>query len=183
MVLSDGEIWAALSDDSLIIDPVPDVASGLVQPSSVDFHLDSTLLIQRSERVPGIEIDPSEVVVMDHLRRYSEIHDLASAGPYTMGPGTFLIGKTKQRVRLSNQYAARVEGRSKLARLGLGVHITAPKIDPGFDGNLTLEMTNIGPFDLKLTDGMKICCLIIERLGMPAKQVYSGQFQTPNDPK
>ena len=76
MVLSDGEIWAALSDDSLVIDPVPDVASGLVQPSSVDFHLDSTLLIQRSERVPGIEIDPSEVVVMDHLQRYSEIHEL-----------------------------------------------------------------------------------------------------------
>ena len=183
MVLSDGEIWDALQDDSLVIDPAPDPQSDLVQPASIDFHLNNGLLVQRDEPVQGILIDPTTVDVMDHLTSYSKKYDLVTDGPYTMKPGAFLIGTTRERVRLSNRYAARVEGRSKLARLGLGVHVTAPKIDPGFDGNITLEMTNIGPFDLKLTDGMKICCLIIERLGMPAKQVYLGQFQTPNDPK
>lgn len=179
MVLSDGEIWDALSDDSLGIEPAPDPMTDQVQPSSIDFHLDSKLLIQRSGPVPGIEIDPTTVDVMDHLRAYSVEHDLAADGPLTMESGAFFIGTTRQRIRLSNQYAARVEGRSKLARLGLGIHITAPKIDPGYYGNITLEMYNFGPYKLKLVDGMKICCLIIERLGKPAKQVYVGQFRIP----
>ena len=74
--------------------------------------------------------------------------------------------------------AARVEGKSSLARFGLMVHITAPKIDPGYSGRITLEMFNLGPFPLKLTNGMYICSLTFERLGRPARQGYSGRFQT-----
>ena len=70
-----------------------------------------------------------------------------------------------------------VEGKSSLARLGVGVHITAPKIDPGFNNSITLEMYNFGPFTVQLRKGMEICVLILERLGRPAKQGYSGQFQ------
>lgn len=118
---------------------------------------------------------------MDHLNAYCNPWDLIDQGTYTMAPSTFVIGRVHQHVKLSNQYAARVEGRSKIARLGLVVHMTAPKIDPGYGGHITLEMFNYGPFTLKLSDKMKISCLIVERLGEPAKQTYSGGFNEPTE--
>jgi dCTP deaminase len=66
----------------------------------------------------------------------------------------FVIGQTPEQVTLTTALAGRVEGRSRLARLGIGVHITAPKIDPGFSNNITLEMFNIGPSTIRLQAGM-----------------------------
>ena len=73
--------------------------------------------------------------------------------------------------------SGRVEGRSRLARLGVGVHITAPKIDPGFRNRITLEMYNLGPWTIELTGGMTICTLLLERLSRPAQSGYDGMFQ------
>ncbi|MBI4306975.1 MAG: dCTP deaminase, partial [Chloroflexi bacterium] len=68
-------------------------------------------------------------------------------------------------------------GKSGLARLGLSVHFTAPKIDPGFSGRIRLEMFNSGPFVLELQLGMEICVIMVDRLGKAAKQVYQGKFK------
>ena len=68
-------------------------------------------------------------------------------------------------VTLSTGLGARVEGKSRLARLGVGVHVTAPKIDPGFSNHITLEIFNLGPWTIMLQNEMDICSLILESFG------------------
>jgi dCTP deaminase len=94
-----------------------------------------------------------------------------------MDPNRLVIGKTLEVVKLPLHLAARIEGKSSLARLGLSVHITAPTVMAGFSGRLYLEMNNVGPFPIQLKAGMKIAQLILEHVGLPALESYSGQFQ------
>jgi dCTP deaminase len=94
-------------------------------------------------------------------------------------PGEFVLALTRERVELPRQsrLAARVEGRSSLARLGLAVHLTAPTIHAGFRGYITLEITNQGPIPIKLRPGLAICQLILEHVfGTPAAEM-TGAFQ------
>ena len=78
---------------------------------------------------------------------------------------------------MSNRLSGRVEGRSRLARLGVGVHITAPKIDPGFHNQITLEIFHLGNTTVEISSNMIICTLLVERLGHPAGEGYQGMFQ------
>ena len=177
MVLSDGEIYEALDSGELGIDPFPpDVKVDAIQASSIDLRLDSHLSIQKTGNVSGIELYPPDLDVADFITRFTDPHDLDNS-VYPMKSSQFVIGKTLESVRLPLHFAGRLEGKSSLARLGVGVHITAPKIDPGFDNQITLEMFNFGPFTVQLKAGMNICVLIVERLGKPAKQGYTGRFQ------
>ena len=174
MILSDGEIWEALESGTIGLTPYP--YRGLLQGSSIDLRLGAELLVHRRTPVAGVSIDPSAVDVMDHLQRYCDRIDL-SAGPYEIQPDAFVIGQTLEKLDLPRSLAGRVEGKSSLARFGLAVHITAPKIDPGFNGNITLEMKNFGPFPLRLTQAMPICGLTFENLGRSAMREYQGRFQ------
>ena len=111
----------------------------------------------------------------DHLQRYTELVDISNGWDFK--PNSFIIGETVEVIGLPLDLAGRIEGRSRLARLGVGVHITAPKIDPGFHNTITLEIYNLGPWTLRLNAGMRICSLLVERLGKPAEQGYAGMFQ------
>ena len=123
----------------------------------------------------GITVDPVEMNVMSFLDRHKKSHDLHQSA-YEIRPGEFLLAKTYESITLPADISARVEGRSTLGRLGLGVHITAPTVQAGYQGRLTLEMFNAGPYKIKLTERMNICQVIFERLTMPATAVYRGQF-------
>jgi dCTP deaminase len=97
---------------------------------------------------------------------------------YTFQPGSLLLAYTKERIKIpyTSKLAARVEGKSSLARLGIGVHITAPTIHSGFPGQVQLEMFNFGKHQIILDAGMKICQLIFETtLGTP-EAGYAGMF-------
>jgi dCTP deaminase len=97
---------------------------------------------------------------------------------YTIQPQSFLLAYTRERLHLpvTSRVAARVEGKSSIARLGIGIHVTAPTIRAGFNGALQLEMFNFGPHDIILDEGMKICQLIFEQtIGTP-EQGYQGMF-------
>ncbi len=175
MLLSNNEIRDVIASGELGIDPF-DPGSGCIQPASIDLRLDSTLLLQRSSPVDGIIVDPeAELDVSRLLRGYSEETDISDGWDFL--PGHFVIGQTLETVRLPLYLSGRVEGRSRLARLGIGVHITAPKIDPGFHNHITLEIFNLGPWRVRLKAGMTICTLLVERLGEPASEGYSGMFQ------
>ena len=178
MVLSDGEIWEALATGEVEIDPFSEgVARNAIQPSSIDLRLHGLLRRQSSAPVRGIEIYPPDLDVTDFINRFTDPEDITTGGEFLLRPGNFVIGKTLERVRLPLGIAGRVEGKSSLARLGVAVHITAPKIDPEFNNNITLEIFNLGPFTVKLKQGMNVCVLILERLGRPAQRGYGGQFQ------
>ncbi len=176
MLLSDRDIQQALYDGELIISP-SSLDGRMIQPASIDLRLGTALQLQRGTPIPGVVIDPNEVDVTDHLARYTEPVDISGSKTMDFVPGMFLIGQTLERVTLATSLAGRVEGRSRLARLGIGVHITAPKIDPGFSNNITLEMFNIGPSTIRLRAGMAICTLLVERLSSPADTGYTGMFQ------
>lgn len=176
MLLSDRDIQRAIDEGELIIDPF-DSDGGMIQPASVDLRLGPYLRLQRGMPITGVVIDPNEVDVTDHLSRYTEPVDISDGKTMDFAPGMFVIGQTLERVVLATTLAGRVEGRSRLARLGIGVHITAPKIDPGFSNTITLEMFNIGPTTIRLQSGMVICTLLVERLSSPADEGYSGLFQ------
>jgi dCTP deaminase len=179
MALSDVEIWAEIGAGWLEIDPPPSLDR--VVASSIDLLLHYEILLLPPPNDPairGITVDPTDVEVMAFLGKHTTTKDLA-VGAHEMKPGEFVIAKTNETITLPSHLAARVEGKSTLGRLGLAVHITAPTVQSGFHGRLTLEMYNTGPFNLKLNPKMKICQLILERLGIPSKGLYKGKFQWP----
>ena len=175
MLLSDGEIREAIESGDLTIDPQPSNSS--IQAVSVDLRLNYSIRVQSEEPIPGISLDPETLDVARHLDAYTREEDISGGRSFKFGPGKFVIGQTVETVGLPLHLAGRVEGRSRLARLGVGVHITAPKIDPGFYNRITLEIYNLGPWTMELTGGMWICTLLLEQLIRPAQRGYEGIFQ------
>jgi dCTP deaminase len=177
MALSDIEIRAEIRAQRLIFTPRVD-DDDRIDSSSVDLLLDEGLIVLAPGSSPGVIVDPSEdgFSVMQFLRNNGNNETIADQG-YRMGPNQLVIARTLETIKLPRHLAARVEGKSSLARLGLSVHVTAPSVHAGFEGPLYLEMNNIGPFPIVLRKGMKIAQLILEHVGLPASESYAGQFQ------
>lgn len=175
MILTDREIKKALAKKLVVIDPAP-VADAYAS-TSVDLTLDPLVRIFRTGT--GVIIDPGMpgYKVKALLDGVTDPRTLLAEG-WDFPPGKLILAWTRERVELNlkGQVAARVEGKSGLARLGLGVHITAPTIHAGFVGTIQLEMFNHGPMHIKLRPKMPICQLIFEMTkGMPGK-AYKSQF-------
>ena len=112
------------------------------------------------------------VEFISHLRRENN-RTLQDGQPIEIAPRSLLLAETLEDFSLPNDIAARIEGRSTYARLGLAVHQTAPSVKPTWSGQLTLEIVNNGPFTCRLYPRMRLCQLILERMGSPV--------QTPDD--
>ncbi|WBK00326.1 dCTP deaminase [Methylocystis parvus OBBP] len=99
-------------------------------------------------------------------------------GPYTLKPQSFVLAWTAEKVEIpiTSRLAARVEGKSSLARLGVGIHVTAPVIHSGFKGNIQLEMFNFGPHHIVLEPGMWVCQLVFELTTGTPEKGYQGIF-------
>lgn len=180
MILTDREIRTAIRRGAIIIDPAP--SEDAYSSTSVDLTLDPVLTIF-NEPKDGYGIDTTFDPVMrkvgaeEALKSVTTKTTIPDEG-YVLYRNKLILGFTKEYVdlRLDTKYAARVEGKSSLARLGLSVHITAPTIHSGFDGCVRLEIVNHGPLPIRLRSGMSICQLIFEQtLGTPDKG-YNGQF-------
>lgn len=174
MLLSDGEIRESLAAGDLTIQPRNE---DNIHHASVDLRLSEILRVQSRRPILGVSIDPELLDIMPFLMANTTEVDLSGGQIWKLEPGAFVIGETLETVGLPLHLAGRVEGRSRLARLGVGVHITAPKIDPGFRNRITLEIFNLGPWAIELRAGMRICTLIVERLGRAAQAGYAGVFQ------
>jgi dCTP deaminase len=177
VILTDREIKIALERGLIQIDPVPD-GEAAFSSTAVDLTLDSTL-IMFNDPVQGIEqaIDPSLASASDILQGLTTRRKIPKDG-FLIQPKTLVLAWTKEYVGLNigTRIAARVEGKSSLARFGLGVHVTAPTIHAGFTGQIQLEMVNHGAAPIRLRTGMRICQLIFETtLGTPERG-YKGQF-------
>ncbi len=160
-MLSDRDIRAALAAGKIKISPsVPDNA---VQPASLDLHLANTFWVFP----PSNEIFDPRSPITDDSHRTPTITD-----EFDIYPGQFVLASTTEHVSLGPAHAARIEGKSSLGRLGLFVHITAGFIDPGFAGNITLELLNVSGRPLRLHAGMKIAQLSIQELTSPAERPY-----------
>ena len=179
MILTDREIQAAIDCKQIVIDPVPEVDA--YSSTSVDLTLSKSLRVWKPESIKGVEriICPSTegYKYAEFAKEYSDLKELGADG-YVITPHEFILGWTEETIDLPAfaRLAARVEGKSSLARLGIGIHVTAPTIHAGFKGPIQLEICNHGPLKVKLMPGMPVCQLIFEQsLGTPDKG-YTGQF-------
>ena len=178
MIFTDREIRTGIEGGSIIIDPRPQPSA--YSSTSVDLTLDPIVsLFKEQNNNLVVAIDPgTSCFNPEHLlSQLAEQHTIGSDG-YTLKPHTLILAWTVEYVDLrpSLRLAARVEGKSSLARIGLGIHVTAPTIHAGFDGRIRLEIVNHGKLPIVLRGGMKICQLIFEQtLGTPEKG-YAGRF-------
>ena len=92
---------------------------------------------------------------------------------FIIHPGEFVLGATVETVELPNTIVGRLDGRSSLGRIGIIVHSTAGRVDPGWKGKLTLEISNIGKLPIALIPGMKFCCLMFEETSTPVDRDYN----------
>ncbi len=198
MILSDREIRAALERGSIRITPDPRNEVFLWSSTAVDFRLSepvSTWVFPAGEA--PLHFSPgSPTYNLALIARFLRPVSPTDEG-FPIDPGRFYLGWTLERLQLPHRsrLAARVEGKSSLARLGLGVHVTAPTIhagfgvnelDPGFVGNpIQLEIWNTGPLPVVLRPGLSVCQLIFEWVDGTPEQGYRGQFtlQGPDAPQ
>ena len=162
MTLSDRDIKRAIKSGHLVVNPYHEEA---VQPVSVDLTLGSKLRVFRSERYFLIDVKQE----MPDLTELVEIDEL---NPFILHPGAFVLGITKELVGLPSDLMGRLDGKSSLGRLGLLVHSTAGFIDPGFNGCIVLEFSNISPLPITLYAGMPIAQISFYQMSSPAERPY-----------
>ncbi|WP_214413862.1 dCTP deaminase [Sphaerisporangium fuscum] len=164
MLLSDRDIRIEIESGRVKIDPF-DVE--MIQPSSVDVRLDRYFRVFENHRYP--HIDPA--VEQAELTRLVEPD---GEEPFILHPGEFVLASTYEVIGLPDDIASRLEGKSSLGRLGLLTHSTAGFIDPGFEGHVTLELSNVATLPIKLWPGMKIGQLCMFKLSSPAEHPYGS---------
>ena len=165
MLLSDRDIKAQIEAGRIGLEPLE---MGLLQPSSMDVRLDKFFRLFDNHKYPFI--DPKEQ--QDDLTRFVEV-DKDEA--FILHPGEFVLGSTFEFVTLPDDIAARLEGKSSLGRLGLLTHSTAGFVDPGFQGHVTLELSNTATLPIKLWPGMKIGQLCFFQLSSASENPYGSQ--------
>ena len=159
MVLSDRTIRRLLGEGRIEIEPYDE---SLMQPSSVDVRVDRFFRVFRNSRYPYIDVKQEQ----EELTELVEIDDDTA---FILHPGEFVLGSTLERVKLPDDLVARLEGKSSLGRLGLLIHSTAGFIDPGWDGHVTLELSNVANLPITIYFGMKIGQLSFVQLTEPAE--------------
>jgi len=165
MLLSDGDIRRQIEAGRIGLEPLE---MDLLQPSSIDVRLDRFFRLFDNHKYPYI--DPREQ--QDDLTRFVEV---ASDESFILHPGEFVLGSTFEYVSLPDDIAARLEGKSSLGRLGLLTHSTAGFVDPGFQGHVTLELSNVATLPIKLWPGMKIGQLCFFQLSSPSENPYGSE--------
>lgn len=148
MILSDRSIREALDAGRIEIDPLDE---SCIQPSSVDLTMDRYFRVFRNHTTGIID-------VKENLEDLTELIEIPgdSDQAFMLHPGEFVLGSTAERIKLANDLVGRLEGKSSLGRLGLLIHSTAGFIDAGWDGHVTLELSNIATLPITLYPGMKI---------------------------
>ncbi|MER8099453.1 dCTP deaminase [Kitasatospora sp. NPDC059811] len=165
MLLSDKDIRTEIDLGRVVVDPFD---PAMIQPSSIDVRLDRFFRVFENHRYP--HIDPSEE--QPDLTRLVEPE---GDDAFILHPGEFVLASTYEVISLPDDVASRLEGKSSLGRLGLLTHSTAGFIDPGFNGHVTLELSNVATLPIKLYPGMKIGQLCLFRLSSPSEHPYGSE--------
>jgi len=192
MILCDREIREALEQRRLFINPSP--VADHYSSNSVDLTLSNWIRLweippqqQAIGGEPWFRPGREGFVYKEVEQQLTRLHDIGANG-YLLSRGAFILGYTVERIYLphSSRLCARVEGKSSLARLGLGVHVTAPTIHAGYGYNkenpensgtdICLEIWNVGPLPIELLLGMRICQVILEEVREAPTTGYQGQF-------
>lgn len=162
MVLSDIDIIERVGSGDLGIEPYRE---DNVEPASVDLRL--------GEDFKRLEWNGYDAITLDSDEEQFDIKCIN--GAVGLKRDDFILATTKERVEIPDDLVAHVLGRSSLGRLGISVHQTAGYIDPGFEGQITLELSNHGPAPVRLEPGQRICQIVFEELSSPALEPYGHE--------
>ena len=165
LVLSDHSIREHIQARRIIVDPLKDRD---IQPASIDLHLGQRVLVFRNSRRPYIDL-------RHEMPDLTEPVEIPEDEPFILHPGEFVLGSTKEWIELPDNLVARLEGKSSLGRIGLLIHSTAGYVDPGWKGNLTLELSNVARLPITLYDGMRIGQISFLELSTPADRPYGSE--------
>jgi dCTP deaminase len=171
MRLSDKDIEAALATGYLIITPTPNVSK--IKGISVDLRLGHQFRVFTDHNTGFIDLSGQKKDLESTMNRImgSEIN-LSEDEVFYLHPGELALASTLESVTIPDDLVGWLDGRSSLARLGLMVHVTAHRIDPGWSGQIVLEMHNMGKLPLGLRPGMDICAINFETMTSPAARPY-----------
>lgn len=161
MILSDKTIKEMLKEGSLVVDPIGEDS---IQPASIDCRLGDHYLV--------VEQNKMEIITLSNEIHYREIEGDTIIIP----PHTFLLATTKEYIELPNNLTAFVEGRSSIGRIGLFIQ-NAGWVDPGFKGQVTLELYNANSLPIKLEKDRRICQLVFCKMDQDADTPYIGKYQ------
>ena len=164
-ILSDKTIKEYLEEGKIVIDSLKDEQQ--IQPSSVDMRLGDEFKVFKVIRKPYI--DPKDE---EDIAEYMESSTVPEGEAFIIHPNEFALATTQEYVKVPDDLVARVEGRSSMGRLGVTMHITAGYVDPGFEGRITLEISNIGAMPVALYPGQRVCQLVFETMTTPAELPY-----------
>lgn len=174
MRLCDKDIQRYLDEGKIKISPQPnyDQISGL----TVDMRLGDKFRVFEDHAAPYIDLSGAKADVSEQLESVmSEEITIATDKAFFLHPGELALAITHESVTLPSNIVGWLDGRSSLARLGLMVHVTAHRIDPGWSGNIVLEFYNSGKLPLALRPGMKIGALSFEVLSDHAEKPYNAR--------
>ena len=161
MTLSDRTIKEYLESGKISIDPIED---NQIQPASVDLTLDSNFLV--------IDDFMKEVISMSDEIKYRKIESDSIVIP----PKSFILATTRETIKVPNDLVAFVEGRSSIGRMGLFIQ-NAGWVDPGFEGQITLELFNANQVPIRVDSGRRICQLVFSELDKPVDKPYAGKYK------
>jgi dCTP deaminase len=164
VVLSDVTIREELDAGRIVIDPL---MADAIQPSSVDLRIDRYFRVFRNDTTPYI--DPKQP--QEDLTELVEVEDERA---FILHPNEFVLASTLERVKIPADIVARLDGKSSLARLGLLTHVTAGFVDSGWDGHLTLELSNVATLPIAIYPGMKIGQISFLRMTTAAEHPYGS---------
>jgi dCTP deaminase len=172
VLLSDRDILAEIDAGRITLDPWDEA---MMQPSSIDVRLDRFFRVFDNHKYPSI--DPA--ADQSDLTRLVEPE---GDEPFILHPGEFVLGSTVERVELPDDLVARLEGKSSLGRLGLLIHSTAGYIDPGFEGTITLELSNVARLPISIYSGMAIGQISFLQMTTPVDRPYQGKYRGQTGP-
>ena len=167
MILSDRDIKAAIESGDIAVNSSQPELFQHIHASSMDLRLGSSFKLYEHSKFAVL--DPKKPETFATNMRTIEVPE---GEPFIVQPGEFVLGVTQETVKLPDDLVARVEGRSSLGRLGIIVHSTAGFVDPGFEGTITLEISNLNRLPVALYPGMRVCQLAFEKMSSPAETPY-----------
>ncbi|KKQ67808.1 MAG: Deoxycytidine triphosphate deaminase [Parcubacteria group bacterium GW2011_GWA2_38_27] len=169
MILSDNDIKKNIQDGIIKVNPAPNFEEQL-GPCSLDLHLGNSFKIFKISRYSFIDLRNGTNI--DEMMEEIIIKDGAS---FVIQPHDFVVAITKEEITLPPTMMGRLDGRSSLARLGLVIHVTAARFDPGWKGKAVMELGNIGTVPIILYSGMRICAMTFESLSSLSRVPYLNQ--------
>jgi len=164
MILSDRSIREAMDAGRIIVDPFDEAC---LQPSSIDVKVSNLFRVFRNHSTAIIDVKKD-------LTELTELVEIPEGEAFILHPGEFVLGSTLERIGIAADLVARVEGKSSLGRLGLLIHSTAGFIDAGFDGHITLELSNVANLPITLYPSMKIGQVSFMTMTTPADRPYGS---------